>query len=900
MIRFLVLSCAVLLASSNIQFFSSSLYSFSKSVAYAAAYETNYTSEPLHEKQTSLTYKYLNLDDTLTEYRGDAVKVGIIDSGINYDHEDFLKDGKTIVKDESKYYKYNSTSSKWEYYSPSTTASRISYLDDTFGHGTNVAATVAAQINNIGGYGIAPNVELYVYKVTNTNNGYEWGAIQNALLDAISLKLDVVNMSFQSYTQKVTYGSSSMSASSGCSTVLSSYLTKAYNAGITLVAAAGNFNTSTLSYPASNEHVISVGSCDVDNDQNFVKAAYSNYGSKIDLVAPGTVYVASKDSSSAYKQTQGTSFSAPLVTGAIALYKQKHPNATPDEIEQALYDSCFEIDDSSSQYANWAGHGALNVYDFVYGTSVSIETVPSIISVSHNAQFKSNRSYDVNWSLSDSSFGSIDNNGNFTPLKEGNVTVIVDDPIDGTTDSVEINIIPEIVGLESNPSSINLVVEEDYYLDINYVLSNGGRHKASFADLTMTLQSEDFCLLDDNNGYLSALGVGNTTILITDKFNHNLEIPVNAVEKIVDVTGIKLDKNEALIKIGEIVSLNATIEPENATNKNIIWSSEDETIATVNNGLVTGKNEGTTKIFAKSSGGKIATECVVTVTKDAEISTNGYWKLVTQVTELHDLDEIVIGSKNNNALMGKISGNFSSSIEQTFNEDRTDELNSDSLIFELHKDNDSWQLLSKSDNKYLTSTAQKNISLSTSTSFGWNITIDNGDATITYYKTSYGRILYNVVSPRFTTYTSALSKTMVLPQIYRYVMTANEWATYFVGEINCDITGKNAPSIAGWNNANKKFISLDDNYKNIIKNATAIQGENDIENAVYFYDYILNKYGTSNYSNFIERDIVNKSSIFKVTENDNYVALIVIVSLISISTITFLVFIKNKKEKENA
>ncbi|HBF67913.1 MAG TPA: hypothetical protein DDW20_01155, partial [Firmicutes bacterium] len=70
MIRFLVLSCAILLASSNIQSFSSSFYSSSKSVAYAAEYETNYTSEPLHEKQTSLTYKYLNLDDTLTEYRG--------------------------------------------------------------------------------------------------------------------------------------------------------------------------------------------------------------------------------------------------------------------------------------------------------------------------------------------------------------------------------------------------------------------------------------------------------------------------------------------------------------------------------------------------------------------------------------------------------------------------------------------------------------------------------------------------------------------------------------------------------------------------------------------------------------------------------------------------------------
>lgn len=899
MIRFLVLSCAILLASSNIQSFSSSFYSSSKSVAYAAEYETNYTSEPLHEKQTSLTYKYLNLDDTLTEYRGDAVKVGIIDSGINYNHEDFLKDGKTIVKDESKYYQYNSTSKKWEYYSPSTTASRISYLNDTFGHGTNVAATVAAQINNIGGYGIAPNVELYVYKVTNTNNGYEWGAIQNALLDAISLKLDVVNMSFQSYTQKVTYGSSSMSASSGCSTVLSSYLTEAYNAGITLVAAAGNFNTSTLSYPASNAHVISVGSCDVDSDQNFVKAAYSNYGSSIDLVAPGTVYVANKGSSSAYKQTQGTSFSAPLVTGAIALYKQKHPDATPDEIEQALYDSCFEIDDSSSQYTNWAGHGALNVYDFVYGTSVSIETVPSIISVNHNAQFKSNRSYNVNWSLSDSSFGSFDNKGNFTPLKEGNVTVNVEDPIDGTTDSIDVSIIPEIVGLESNPTSVYLNPNSEGNLDLNYVLINGERYKASFSDLILKSQNENICVIE-NDGSLLAGDVGNTSILISDSFGYELNVPIYVVEKLVNVTGIKLDKNSISLKVNEAAQLAVTIEPENATNKNIIWSSEDETIATVNNGLVTGKNEGTTKIFAKTEDKKFVAECVIIVTKDAEISTNGYWKLVTQVSELHDLDEIVIGSKNNNAIMGQVSNKISSSIKQTFTEDRIDELNNNSLIFELHKDGDNWQLLSKSDNKYLTSTAQKNISLSTNTSSVWNITIDNGDATITYYKTSYGRILYNVGSPRFTTYTSALSKTMVLPQIYRYVMTANEWATYFIGEINCDITGKNAPSIAGWNNANKKYISLDENYKNTIKNVAAIQGENIIENAMYFYDYILGKYGTSNYSNFIDRDIVNKSSIFKATENDNYVALIIIVSLVSISMITFLVFIKNKKEKENA
>lgn len=898
MIRFLILSSIVLLASSNIESISCDLNNSSKSVAYAASYETSYINEPLHEKQTTLTYKYLNLDDTLNDYRGDAVKVGIIDSGINYDHEDFLKDGKTIVKDESKYYKYNSTSSKWEYYSPSTIASRISYLDDTFGHGTNVAATVAAQINNIGGYGIAPNVELYVYKVTNTSNGYEWGAIQSALNDAITLKLDVVNMSFQSYTQKVTYGSSSMAASSGCNTILSSFLTKAYNAGITLVAAAGNFNTSTPSYPASNAHVISVGSCNIDDNQEFVKAGYSNYGSSIDLVAPGTVYVADKGSSNAYKQTQGTSFSAPLVTGAIALYKQKHPNATPDQIEQALYDSCIEIDDSSSPYTNWAGNGALNVYDFVHGPSVSIKNIPSVISVNHNAQFKSNRSYDVNWSLSDSSFGTIDSKGNFTPKKAGNVTIIVEDPVDGTTDSIEVSVIPEIIGLESNPTSLYLNIDCEGYLDINYILINGERYKASFSDLTLISQDENVCIVASDGSFLS-YGIGNTSLSISDIFGNELDIPVHVVENVVDVTGIKLDKDSASIKVNETISLTATIEPENATNKDVVWSSEDETIASVTNGVVTGKKEGITKIFAKTSDNKFFAECTITVTNNSVVSNNGYWKLVNKIDELYDLDDVVIASKNNNVLMGQISNNISSPIIQTFSEDRIDELNSESLIFELHKNGNKWQLLSKTDNKYLTSSGTKKISLS-NTQSDWDIVINNGDATITYSTSSYGKILYNVQDPRFTTYTSKTSSSMVLPQIYRYVMTANEWSTYFVGQINCDISGFRAPSVDGWNNANKKYVSLDENYKNTIKNSSPVQGENNIENAVYYYDYILGKYGTKNYSNFIDREIVNKSSVFKTTENSDYVGIIVVISLISISTIIFLVFVKNKKEKENA
>ena len=322
-------------------------------VAYAASYSDDYEDEPKYSTEKTKTFDYLNLGNALDYYRGDSVKVGIIDSGINYDHEDFMVNNSTKVKGDSKYYNYQTSS--WVYYKASQHG--YSYIDDTLGHGTNVAATVAAAINGIGGLGLAPNVELYVYKVTNSSNGYEFGAIQNALMDAKTLGLDVVNMSFQSYEHAVSYGTSSMAASSGCSTIMSYYINQAYNAGITLVGAAGNFNTDEPSYPGSNNHVINVGSL---NETGTGKAGFSNYGSTIDLVAPGYVHVADKGTNSSYKNTSGTSFSAPLVTAAIALYKQKNPSATPAQIESALYASCDPIENT-----NWAGNGKLNVLKFL-------------------------------------------------------------------------------------------------------------------------------------------------------------------------------------------------------------------------------------------------------------------------------------------------------------------------------------------------------------------------------------------------------------------------------------------------------------------------------------------------------------------------------------------------------
>ena len=394
---------------------------------YPASYSYDISGEPSYISQKQYTFDSMNFNNAHRYYRGESVKVAVIDSGLNYTHEDFADtSGNQIIQGHSRTIDYSSGS--WLYYQ--FDSGYQSKIVDTLGHGTNVASVIASQINALGCAGIAPNVELYIYKVTNTNNGYEWRAINSALTYCISEGIDIINMSFQAYEHQVSYNGSTMGASAGCSSVMTSYINNCYNAGITLVAAAGNYNTSEPSYPASNNHVISVGS--LAESSTTEKAGYSNL-SNIDLVAPGTVYVADKGTNSSYKKTQGTSFSAPIVTAAIALYKQLNPSATPSQIETALKNSCDQIAGSPA----WAGSGRLNIEKFLGIEYPSIEvTNPSSGEVEINIEDE----YQLEWTVNDQGLISqnvefeivqdenvisISNSGLVTALKEGEAYVMI-------------------------------------------------------------------------------------------------------------------------------------------------------------------------------------------------------------------------------------------------------------------------------------------------------------------------------------------------------------------------------------------------------------------------------------------------------------------------------------------
>ena len=209
--------------------------------------------------------------------------------------------------------------------------------NDDEGHGTHVAGIAAAKDNNEGVVGIAPGARLWAVKVLN---GTGSGLISTIIagIDYVTQhanEIDVANLSF------------------GCecpSKALDTAIHNSVAAGITYVVAAGNSasDASTFS-PASNPDVIAVsaiadsdGKCGglgpptkYGNDDTF--ARFSNYGSAVDMAAPG-VNIYSTYKGGSYATLSGTSMASPFVTGAAALYKSSHIGASPSEVKQALTD----------------------------------------------------------------------------------------------------------------------------------------------------------------------------------------------------------------------------------------------------------------------------------------------------------------------------------------------------------------------------------------------------------------------------------------------------------------------------------------------------------------------------------------------------------------------------------
>jgi subtilisin family serine protease len=230
--------------------------------------------------------------------------------------------------------------------------------EDTAHHGTHVAGCASMVTDNgVGGAGPGFSARLMTTKATNSvgyiTHGYP------AMIYAADNGAHIVNCSWGSYYY-----------SSGEQNIVSSVTA----AGCLVVAAAGNENTSSRSYPASYVNVLSVAS----TDQNDIKSSFSDYGTTVDVCAPGE-YIYSTWAANSYSYQQGTSMSSPVAAGVCALVKAQNMNYTPIQITNIMITTCDNIDSLNPNYQGLLGAGRINAY-----AAVAANNSPNIRLFNHS------------------------------------------------------------------------------------------------------------------------------------------------------------------------------------------------------------------------------------------------------------------------------------------------------------------------------------------------------------------------------------------------------------------------------------------------------------------------------------------------------------------------------------
>ena len=210
-------------------------------------------------------------------------------------------------------------------------------------HGTHVSGTVGAQTdNNTGVSSIGFNVSVMPIKIGNCSGALTHG--YEGINYAANNGADVVNMSwggggFSNYGQNI------------CNA--------AWNAGTILVAAAGNNDSNQQFYPAAYNNVISVAS----TTTNDAKSGFSQYGTWVDIAAPGSAIRSTwASSNTGYSRIQGTSMASPNVAGLVGLIKSYVPGATNQDIIDCLLNTADNIDGANPNYIGQLGSGRINAF----------------------------------------------------------------------------------------------------------------------------------------------------------------------------------------------------------------------------------------------------------------------------------------------------------------------------------------------------------------------------------------------------------------------------------------------------------------------------------------------------------------------------------------------------------
>jgi subtilisin family serine protease len=280
------------------------------------------------ELDSSWGVKHIGAGEVHPTNSGEGVKVAILDTGIDYTHPDLddnYAGGYDFVNGDPDPF-------------------------DDHAHGTMVAGVVAAEDNGSGVVGVAPRAQLYALKVLDdTGTGYI-SHVMEALQWAVNHDIDIVNMSL---------------GFSNDSSIFHTTIINADEAGVVLVAAAGNENPcpgspedNNVLYPARFDEVIAVAA----TDQSDARFCSSSTGPAVELAAPGvsvwTTYPVDPDRPD-YAWASGTSLASPHVAGAAALVLASSIADDNDDVRLWLQGTADDL--GAAGRDTWYGFGLVDV-----------------------------------------------------------------------------------------------------------------------------------------------------------------------------------------------------------------------------------------------------------------------------------------------------------------------------------------------------------------------------------------------------------------------------------------------------------------------------------------------------------------------------------------------------------
>ena len=379
----------------------------------------------------------------------------------------------------------------------------------------------------------------------------------------------------------------------------------------------------------------------------------------------------------------------------------------------------------------------------------------------------------------------------------------------------------------------------------------------------------------------------------------------------IDVTGVTLSPTSATLEKGETLQLTPSVQPTEATNQNVSYSSSAPSVATVSeSGLITAVEAGTATITVETEDGGFTANCSLTVTSTAVGSV--YYERKTSISDITTGQYVICANVNGTYYpMGKtVTSNYiASSSAITVAGGKITESSGENYAVTLTVSSGT-ATIGLGNNKYLICNNDSTKISSSSSSENWTLAQgEHGSFRLTSSAATTRSLAYYTQYSRFAAYISTnITSTSDYYDLefFKYVEDASSsynidtFVDDFLNRITCDSTGNTTPVFASgysWSQLKAKFQSLTSAEQTELTNLAADEHGNNKEKCVAKYDYIIKKYGVATYENFMSRTTKNNSNLIVNKVNNQIILSITICVMITIASVGIFFYLKRRKHQ---